>query len=414
MKFLILCFLLMTPAASRLLQQKKGLDEEALQDLEDADVFKYLGMYSPEDSGVPYGDGWVRHSFDPAFQAPFSPAGPVCIAGTGFSAYTRAGKNPSKLVVFLGGGGACWQGSYICELFAESQSPGDANPGIADFENKDNPFKDYSVVFLPYCDGSTWTGDNYVVDPVFAAFLENLQLPPLPQPLGHRYHYGLRNLSAGMDLAKNMFPHAHRVVIAGASAGGVGAQAFAPFLARKLFGNTIKLSVFSDSGPIIVNLEAEDDVMDRQSDWKFDQFYPKSCSECSGTGQTTPILEWRLDNDASITEAFYDTDSDATNSGYLKIEDPAEYRSLIVKEHGTLNAKYPDRYKRFIVSGDTSHVAVDKQLFYEQEANGVILSDWVNAFITPIKPFWEDIVEDPIPWYHHERKTDKFFAFCHF
>ena len=69
-----------------------------------------------------------------------------------------------------------------------------------------------------------------------------------------RYHRGLRNVTAGIDLAKEMFPNAGRIMVAGSSAGGAGAAAFAPFLARKAYGNNKKLTVFNDAGPIAINL----------------------------------------------------------------------------------------------------------------------------------------------------------------
>ena len=95
---------------------------------------------------------------------------------------------------------------------------------------------------MPYCDGSTFGGDNDVNDETF--------------PFGPtRHHRGLRNASAGMDVAGEMFPDAKQITVMGHSAGGVGAAAFAPFLARFVFGNeNTKLTVYNDAGPIAVNL----------------------------------------------------------------------------------------------------------------------------------------------------------------
>jgi hypothetical protein len=98
----------------------------------------------------------------------------------------------------------------------------------------------------------------------------------------------LRNVSAGMDLAKTTFPHASRITVAGSSAGGVGAAAFTPFLARFLYGNTVqRLTVFNDAGPIAINLDAQDAVAAREADWQFAQFYPASCTECSCVADRT-------------------------------------------------------------------------------------------------------------------------------
>jgi len=357
-------------------QGPRGLNDQAVEELHDAGLDKYLGQFAPAFS-QDVGDGWTKHTFDPA-----GGAGPICIAGTPYSVFTRAG-NPSRLLIFEQGGGACWQDFYFCNILAEGQAPPGPREGIWDFDSSDNPFADYSIVYMPYCDGSVFSGDNDVVDPNF--------------PFGPvRFHRGLRNQSAGMDVAAAMFPDASRITVAGSSAGGVGAAGFAPFLTRFVFGNQVHLTVFNDAGPVTSNPAAIGDIAARAADWQFAQFYPASCTDCDEFGDNTAIIHWRLDNDNSIREAYYETDSDATNRFFLKIPDPADFRALIVSAHGALNAAYPDRYKQFIVAGDTSHTALQGPLFYAQDANGVLLNEWTWDFLVPT-PFWIDIVEPAVP-----------------
>ncbi len=361
----------------------QGLDPNALQELSDAGVDKYLGQFTPI-SSTDVGDGWTKHTFDFA-----GGNGPICIAGTDYSVFTRAG-NPSRLLIFEQGGGACWQDFYFCNVLAEEQEPPAPRVGIWDFDSKDNPFRDHSIVYMPYCDGSAFLGDNDVFDPAFGAAIG------VPEVVV-RFHRGLRNQSAGMDLAKAMFPYARRITVAGSSAGGVGVAGFAPFLVRFLYGNQVKLTVFNDAGPVAINLDATGDIAARAADWQFGQFYPASCSECSDLGQATAIIKWRLDNDSTIREAIYQTDGDLTNRFFLDLlADPAGFRDLVVTEHGLLNAAHPDRYKRFIVAGDPSHTALQSPLFYSQDANGVLLNEWTEDFLVP-RPFWVDIVEDAVP-----------------
>jgi hypothetical protein len=368
----------------------RGLDPNAAQELSDAGVDKYLGQFTPV-SSTDVGDSWTQHTFDVA-----AGAGPICIAGTPFSVFTRPG-NPSRLLIFEQGGGACWQDFYNCNILSESQEPPAPRVGIWDFDSKDNPFRDYSIVYMPYCDGSVFSGDNDVFDLSWQAFIEDqLGLPPGTGPV-IRFHRGLRNQSAGMDLAKAIFPHASRITVAGSSAGGVGAAGFAPFLVRLLYGNQVHLTVFNDAGPVAVNLDAASDVAARAADWQFGQFYPASCGACSDTSQGTAIIDWRLDNDSTVREAFYETDGDLTNRFYLDLLfDPVGFRDLVVTEHGLLNAAYPERYKRFIVAGDTSHTALQTPLFTTQDANGVLLNEWTEDFLVP-RPFWVDLAEDPVP-----------------
>jgi hypothetical protein len=292
---------------------------------------------------------------------------------------------------------------------------------------------------MPYCDGSTFGGDNDVEnDPAWQASIESrLGLPQGFGPLT-RHHRGLRNASAGMDVAAKMFPKAKQITVMGHSAGGVGVAAFAPFLTRFVFGNNTKLTVYNDAGPIAVSLGTGAppgngqfpfgcldlpclSVVARAFDWRFSQFYPQSCIDeglCNAFGQQTGIIHWRLDNDSTIREAFYETDSDRTNRFFAQgdgsLMDPEVYRSLILAEHGALNEAYPRRYKRFIVSGDDTHGAVqatagtpnflpDFFSFYAKEANGTPLPVWATEFVRigqrQSQFGWKDIVEDyePVP-----------------
>ena len=420
--FLAVCLSL---TAGSVLADVSGLNAKAMAELKDAGVDKYLGTSQSVDSD--YGV-WTRHDFDPqyvpdpTYPAGARPDGPVCIAGTPYSVFTRQG-DPKKLLIFMQGGGACWQNFSNCNILAEAQSPPAEGPfpGVFDPTMADNPFADYSVVYMPYCDGSTFGGDNDVkVDPVF--------------PFGStRHHRGLRNASAGMDVAAKMFPKAKQITVMGHSAGGVGVAAFAPFLTRFTFGNNTKLTVYNDAGPIAVNLGTPPtattppdipwlSVFARQNDWQFQQFYPQSCIDdglCNAFGQQTGIIHWRLANDSTIREAFYETDSDRTNRFFAQGDgsrmDPEAYRALILAEHGALNEAYPRRYKRFIVSGDDTHGAVQVTAptpnfpfpqplsFYMQEAYGTKLTYWATEFVRigqrQSQFGWKDIVEDyePVP-----------------
>jgi hypothetical protein len=395
-----------------------GLNADAEQELRDAGVDKYLGtsVSVESDHGV-----WTKHTFDPD-----GGDGPICIAGTPYSVFTKAG-DPQKVLIFLQGGGACWQGFYNCNILADAQAPPEEPPfpGVFDSSSPDNVFADYSVVYMPYCDGSAFGGDNDVVD-------ANFPFGPV------RFHRGVRNVSAGMEVAADTFPKAKTVTVMGHSAGGVGVAAFAPFLARFVYGNKTKLTVHNDAGPIAVNLGAGSppgtgtfpfgcfdvpclSVVARAFDWQFAQFYPLSCildGRCNPFGQQTGIIDWRLDNDSTIREAFYETDSDRTNRFFAQgdgsLMDPVAYRDLILTEHGALNDAHPKRYKRFIVSADDTHGAVQVTAptpnfpfpqpfsFYTREANGVLLSEWTAEFVwngdgDSQGGIWNDIVEDYIP-----------------
>jgi hypothetical protein len=76
-------------------QTEPGLNSEAMQELRDAGLDKYLGQFTPVGTSD-VGDGWTKHTFDPD-----GGNGPICIAGTQYSAFTRMG-DPKKLAALQG------------------------------------------------------------------------------------------------------------------------------------------------------------------------------------------------------------------------------------------------------------------------------------------------------------------------
>jgi hypothetical protein len=362
----------------------RGISAQALGELHDAGLDKYLGDFTPALSEA-LDDGWVKHTFDTD-----GGAGPICIAGTPFTVFTKE-QNPAKLMIFLQGGGACWQNFYFCNILTDENPPPLAGPAsgvwVDSFDTGagvlPNPVADWSVVYVPYCDGSVFVGDNDVIDASF--------------PFGPiRFHRGLRNISAAMDLAEETFPHPSRVLVTGSSAGGVGAATFTPFLARFLYGNTSHLLVFNDAGPVATNLDETAAVQARADDWQFGQFFPASCADCDELGQTTALIDWRLDNDTTIRESYYSTDGDATIRFFLNIPTQEAFRELLVSEHEALHDAHPDRYNVFIRSGDDEHTSLQLPTFYLGEADGVPLYQWTDDFLVP-RPFWQQIIEDFVP-----------------
>lgn len=97
---------------------------------------------------------------------------PVCRAGNKqFSFYFKPGK-PKKLLVYFDGGGACWN-SNTCITGAQTRLPAavpeiglNINPatmgGLFDVANKDNPYRDWSMAFIPYCTGDVHWGSKDV------------------------------------------------------------------------------------------------------------------------------------------------------------------------------------------------------------------------------------------------------------
>ena len=93
-----------------------------------------------------------------------------CADGSEFAFWERRA-DPTKVVFFLDGGGACFdaetcaftglgtaggESDYDWSIYGEDPA---REGGIFDLARADNPFRDYSFVFVPSCTGDAHFGD---------------------------------------------------------------------------------------------------------------------------------------------------------------------------------------------------------------------------------------------------------------
>jgi hypothetical protein len=358
-----------------------GLKPKAFLDLHASGVDRYIGEFEPATS-EPAGE-WTKHTFDTD-----GGNGPTCIDGSPFTVFTLE-RNPHKVAIYLEGGGACWQNFYFCSLQAAQAPPGPSGIFVDSFDVGggtivDNPLADWSKVYVSYCDGSVFGGDNTVSDPGFVP------------GAGVRHHRGVRNVTAAIDLARNTFPHAAKVLLTGASAGGYGVAGVSPFIVRFNWGNLPRLYVLNDSGPAVSNLAQTSVIQTRVNDWAYTQFTPSSCTDCTTDKQPAELVEWMLENDSQVRSALYSTDADQTIRFFLSIPTQAGYRDLLLSTHDPIHAAFPNRHKRYIRSGSSAHTMLRDPRYYTTIVNGTRLSDWVGALVNQ-QPAWTDIVQELIP-----------------
>lgn len=368
MRFIPLTLALVGVAFAGASADPPGIDPQARKDLAESGMNKYVGQFHPA-AAEQIGD-WTKYTFDTE-----EAEGPVCISGTELTVFHQQ-RDPKLLMIILDGGGACWQDFYNCSITADGSPPtggifAESGAGI------DNPLASWSKVFVSYCDGSVFSGDNTVEDPDF--------------PGGIRHHRGLRNLTAALDLARDLHPPAKKVLLGGISAGGFGVAGFGPSVYRFVFPPSAQLYVLNDSGPALTNPALVSQVNARVNDWGYTAFYPSSCTDCDPFNQPAEFVEWTLENDNGYKGALYSSDNDSTIRFFLGIGAAPAYRNLLLSTHDPINAAHPDRYKRFIRPSSV-HTAIGSTLFYTVMSNEVLLYQWVADFVND-HPDWVDLVQ---------------------
>jgi hypothetical protein len=287
-------------------------------------IDKYVGAAKPK-SMQPGGEGETLYTFDVA-------DGPRCLRGDPYSMGTRD-RHSDNLLIYLQGGGSCSSAVCSATLTANPQIPG---VGITSPSDPENPVSSWNVVYVPYCDGSLHYGDAD----------HELESPP-------RYHHGLRNLSAALDVGVAAFPNPKQILLAGSSAGGLG-TIYASLLVRLLYPDA-KLFVFNDSGSGISTPDGSRAKITR-SEWATQQLIPASCPECAESPHSTPVIGWSLQHDPGLRVAFFSAYEDSVLADtFLMIGGPA-FKQALLAETGKIVKADPQRAKRFFIEG-TQHTA---------------------------------------------------------
>src|SRR5690606_24070066 len=129
--------------------------------------------------------------------------GTVCMNGSTAGFGVNYNPESSNVMIYLEGGGACF--SDACDFTAFSIPFVPPIDGIFSRSNDNNPVKDWTMIYVPYCTGDIHAGDA-------------------EQMLGGqlRQFRGYSNITTYLQQWVPSFP-ADRVLLTGISAGGFGA-----------------------------------------------------------------------------------------------------------------------------------------------------------------------------------------------
>ncbi len=337
-------------------QEVIGYDDEALAELEAKGAARYLGKFSAD--RVMEEESFTAYEFS-------APDGPTCLYGSPFFTSVRD-VGSSDLLIYLQGGGACWTGKCAA---TKTAAPGVANIAWTDPDVERNPLGDRNVVFVSYCDGSVFSGDND------------------PQTDGEqRHHRGLMNLSAALDIAKSRFPNPRSIALVGTSAGGYGTL-LGTAIVRLVYPHT-RLFVFNDAGLGLTNPEDQEMVELIKRDWRIDQAMPDGCTGCS-EGRFTTVIDWHLRHDPSIRYGAFSSYEDGIIGGGFLDMDPEKFKAEVLSATGELSAQHPKGFHRYLIEGSAHTVMLAG--YYEVEVGGVKFTDWVGAMLRG-SPQWRDIL----------------------
>ena len=319
---------------------------------------------------------------EPGFGVPENQWTWVDVPGTecGTGTETGIGLNPTsattKLVIWLQGGGACYsEPGCLGDEPATSNFTGFGPTEFSEFtaergrqghlsrDDADNPFKDYSMAFVPYCTGDVHTGDSVVAD---------------------KMHFkGQHNLKLDIEQLVATFPNVDEVVVTGSSAGGFGAMYNFWLFADAFPGAEVMW--IDDSGPLLP-LDAMAALSVVIGVWGLeDTIYPE-CTSCidddDPDGGPHNLIAAYADNYPGTRGSLLMSLQDQTIVDRFLIADDVLEAALL--DLATLTApKNPD-FHVFYLEGD-HHVWLDgdevTQKLVDVQSGGTTLSAFVQQQI---------------------------------
>lgn len=307
-----------------------------------------------------------------------------CSDGSDYAFQVRAG-DPDKLLVYLQGGGACWNLRTCDPLLDPTYSirAGDTVPqrydGIFNYERNDNPFKDHTVVFAPYCSADVHMGDAQQTYTRDAAQKEKIRANgkhngDIPDTFTVT-HRGFANVGAVLAWTADNVVAPAEVFVTGSSAGSIPSPYYAMHIARMYpdaqitqlgdgAGGYRRMNQQSNPNlawKTIEQLRTEPGFRDLTNDnFNYEQLYIRAATVAP-----------------SISFAAYDAAEDDVQKRFLTlggVQMPSLLQALNANQ-ADIRAAVP-AFRSYIAGGD-SHTILARPEFYSFTVGERSVRDWV-------------------------------------
>ncbi|MFN8565225.1 MAG: pectin acetylesterase-family hydrolase [Anaerolineae bacterium] len=324
-----------------------------------------------------------------------------CSDGSDYRIYTRRGESDNLIVHFVGGG-ACWDSdtcskpislpqlngfyfSYIWDIFRATLD------GIFQTSSADNPFHDWTSVYIPYCTADFHTGTT-------------TQTYPLDNGGSVTVAYnGRQNVTEALDWVFATFDDPGTLLISGESAGAFGSTFWAPYIARHYAAS----DVYHLADGSYLQSDQWATIVDQR--WKAD--FPTNFGY-TPVGDLTgdAYLSYSQNPPPNVTflqvNTLYDGVLTYFEAALNGSDDAAAFReqwSQGMRTSTLASAASDLDYFYFVTdygmdaeTGMTPHTSITARLFNTIEEDGVLMRDWLARIVKGGERFsvGEDLLTD--------------------
>lgn len=297
-----------------------------------------------------------------------------CVDGSGASTFAMVKKGSvNNLLIHFEFGGACADyttcgnilaGGKVITLNPSYTTLSMTNTGgIFSNSNSNNPFRNWTIIFVPFGTGDIHMGNRVV------KYTNGLQSKTV-------YHVGYVNAVVAMRwaLAQGVWG---KVVVSGSSAGGYG-TIMHTYTANKIFNKPIY--TINDSGPGLNAspsgaMANNEDIGNRWGSW---QNFPSGAIP-DKSRQLLYFVEYALKNCSGCYYGLYDTLQDSTIASYEDLSG-AEHQAQLLKVVKDIDSRWDSRFCYYLPSG-AGHTILTTSGFYSKTLNGAYLYNWVKNVI---------------------------------
>jgi hypothetical protein len=317
--------------------------------------------------------------------------GAVCRDGSPTGFFVKYSGTTRDLMIYLEGGGACFNESTCSftpssvretvtgetmdsvRAVAKPQAPG--TEGIFDATKAANPVADWNMIYVPYCTGDAHAGTR-----------ANAKVPGVDRP---QQFVGYRNMTKFLSRIIPTFHDAGKVLLAGASAGGIGAAA--NFNQTQDGFGSVPVVLLDDSGPVFSDAFVSPCLQKQMRElWGLDGSLPPDCRACfqadgGGLGQAAVFLQHKYPNaiaglvsseQDSVMRFFFGWGENTCRVAPYTKEKYTQALADLRDGHGFT----PAQLGTFFYPGK-KHEHIFRDRFYTEAVGGVTLAQWTADLI---------------------------------
>ena len=303
-----------------------------------------------------------------------------CVDGENTETYVMVSKGSSENLLFYfegGGGGTDYLSSKFMTVTLDPrfEYTKKKNGGVFNRGREQNPFQDWTYVFVPYGTGDFQSGNRV---------MRYSRFPGMEMTVHHVGYFNGVVIQRWVENQRSF----DKVVLAGSSAGGYGTIMHFNST-REIFDQPV--TVIDDAGPGLLSKRTPDFTHSTTAkSWGYENNLPKGALEYLEDNEPIYYVGYTLDKYENSFFGLYEDKWDVVIGSSLLRYTPHEFARVLIGTTNDLRESYPDRFVRFIPEG-FDHVSLWRKRFYDLEIENVRMYEWVDNLIHQ-KP--DDLVEE--------------------